>query len=129
MDAPLAERWEQLLVVRGEVTKALESARAQKRIGHALDAAVTISVDDGLYDRLARYAEELRSIFIVSAAELVKNQPLEGAFESTEIKGLKVRVQPAAGEKCHRCWVHETSVGQNPEHPTICARCTQALAV
>ncbi len=128
MDAQLAERWEQLLAVRGEVTKALESARVQKLIGHALDAAVTLSVDGELYDRLARYAEDLRSIFIVSAAELVKDQPLEGAFESAEIKGLKIRVQPADGEKCHRCWVHETSVGQNPEHPTICARCTQALA-
>jgi isoleucyl-tRNA synthetase len=98
-------------------------------IGHALDAAVTLSVDGGLYERLARYAEDLRYIFIVSAAELVQDQPLEGAFESTEIKGLKIRVQPAAGEKCDRCWVHETTVGQNPEHPTICARCAQALAV
>jgi isoleucyl-tRNA synthetase len=129
MDAPLAERWEQLLTVRGEVTKALESARAQKRIGHALDAAVTLSVDGALYDRLTRYSEDLRSIFIVSAAELVKDRPLEDAFESVEIKGLKIRVQPAPGGKCDRCWVHETSLGQNPEHPTICARCTQALAV
>ena len=129
MDAPLAERWEQLLAVRGEVTKALESARAQKRIGHALDAAVTLSVDGGLYDRLVRYSEDLRSVFIVSAAKLVNDQPLEDAFESVEIKGLKIRVQPAPGGKCDRCWVHETSLGQNPEHPTICARCTQALAV
>jgi isoleucyl-tRNA synthetase len=128
-DAPLAERWEQLLAVRGEVTKALEAARAQKRIGHALDAAVTLSVDGELYSGLASYAEDLRSIFIVSAADLVQNTPLEGAFESTEIKGLKIRVQPAAGAKCDRCWVHETSVGQNPEHPTLCARCTSSLAV
>jgi len=129
LDAPLAERWEQLLSVRGEVTKALEGARARKLIGHALDAAVTLSVDGTLYERLARYAEDLRYIFIVSAAEMVQDQTLEGAFESTEIKGLKIRVQPAAGEKCDRCWVHETSLGQNPEHPTICARCAQALAV
>ncbi len=128
MDAPLAERWEPLLAVRGEVTKALEAARAQKLIGHALDAAVTLSVDRELYDRLARYTADLRSIFIVSAADLAQDATLAGAFESTEIKGLKVRVQPAAGEKCHRCWVHETSVGENPQHPTICARCTKALA-
>jgi isoleucyl-tRNA synthetase len=127
MDAQLAERWEQLLAVRSEVTKALETARAQKRIGHALDAAVTLSVDSECYAWLERYAADLRSIFIVSAVELVQNTPIEGAFESTEIKELKIRVQPAAGEKCHRCWVHETSVGQKPEHPTICARCANAL--
>ena len=43
VDADLAERWELLLRVRGEVTKALEEARAKKEIGHALDAAVTIA--------------------------------------------------------------------------------------
>ncbi len=127
-DAELAERWEQLLGVRSEVTKALEAARTQKLIGHALDAAVTLSVNGDLYDRLARCAADLRSIFIVSAADLVREAPLEGAFESTEIEGLRVRVQPAVGEKCHRCWIHEISVGQNPQHPTICTRCTNALA-
>jgi isoleucyl-tRNA synthetase len=128
LDAELAERWEQLLAVRGEVTKALEAARAQKLIGHALNAAVTLSVDGELYGRLKPYAADLRTLFIVSAAELVQDAPLEGAFESSEIKGLKVRVQPAAGEKCQRCWVYETTVGQDPEHPTICGRCTKALA-
>jgi isoleucyl-tRNA synthetase len=88
-----------------------------------------LSVDGALYDRLKRYAADLRSIFIVSAAELLQDAPLEGAFESTEIKGLKVRVRPAAGEKCQRCWVYETTVGQIPDHPTICGRCAKALAV
>jgi isoleucyl-tRNA synthetase len=127
MDAALAERWEVVLSVRSEVTKALEAARVQKRIGHALDAAVTLSVGAELYERLAPYAADLRSFFIVSAAELLKDAPLEEAFESLEVKGLRVRVQPAAGKKCERCWIHETSVGQNPEHPTICGRCRAAL--
>jgi isoleucyl-tRNA synthetase len=128
IDPALAERWEVVLSVRSEVTKALEAARVQKRIGHALDAAVTLSVDGELYAKLAPYAADLRSFFIVSAAELLKDTLLEEAFESLEVKGLRVRVQPAAGKKCDRCWIHETSVGQNPEHPTICGRCRAALA-
>jgi isoleucyl-tRNA synthetase len=128
IDPALAERWEVVLSVRSEVTKALEAARVQKRIGHALDAAVTLSADGELYAKLAPYAGDLRSFFIVSAAELLKDTPLEEAFESLEVKGLRVRVQPAAGKKCDRCWIHETSVGQNPEHPTICGRCRAALA-
>jgi isoleucyl-tRNA synthetase len=128
MDGELAERWELLLSVRSEVTKALEAARVQKRIGHALDAAVTLSADQELYAKLAPYAVELRSVFIVSDTELLQGAPLEEAFESVEVKGLKVQVQPAAGKKCDRCWIHETSVGQNPEHPTICGRCCSALA-
>jgi len=129
MDAGLAERWERLLQVRGEVTKALEEARVKKLIGHALDAAVTLSAGGELYEALAPHAAELRSLFIVSAAELLKDAALEGAVESAEVKGLRIRVEPAAGPKCERCWVHETSVGASAEHPGICARCRTALGV
>jgi len=129
MDARLAERWERLLQVRGEVTKALEEARVKKLIGHALDAAVTLSADGELYEALAPYAAELRSLFIVSAAELLKDAALAGAVESAEVKGLSIRVEPAAGPKCERCWVHETSVGASAEHPGICRRCRTALGV
>jgi isoleucyl-tRNA synthetase len=128
MDIRLAERWERLLQVRAEVTKALEEARVKKLIGHALDAAVTLSADGQLYTDLVPYADELRSLFIVSAAVLIKDARLDGALESAELKGLKIRVEPAPGQKCERCWVHETSVGQSAEHPTICGRCRKSLA-
>jgi isoleucyl-tRNA synthetase len=36
-------------------------------------------------------------------------------------------VSKAAGQKCERCWHWETDVGSNPEHPTICARCVEAV--
>ncbi len=129
MDAGLAERWERLLQVRGEVTKALEEARVKKLIGHALDAAVTLSAGGELYEALAPYAAELRSLFIVSAAELLKDASLEGTFESGEVKGLRIHVEAAPGPKCERCWVHETSVGASAEHPGICGRCRTALGV
>ena len=128
LDAAAAGRWESLLKVRAEVTKALEAARVQKLIGHALDASVTVSVGPELFAELAPFAAALRSILIVSAAELVREAAFEGAFESTEIPGLKVRVQAAAGEKCARCWVYATSIGESAEHPTICRRCRESLA-
>jgi len=127
MDPALAERWEGLLRVRSEVTKALEEARAKKLIGHALDASVTLSADGALYEALAPYAAELRSLFIASEAILLKETPLPGAFESAEVKGLKIRVGPAEGKKCERCWVYDTTVGAYTEHPTICGRCRSAL--
>jgi isoleucyl-tRNA synthetase len=40
---------------------------------------------------------------------------------------LFIRVEPAAGEKCERCWIHEPSVGASSEHPTICDRCLKVL--
>ncbi|MGD2271538.1 MAG: isoleucine--tRNA ligase [Desulfobacterales bacterium] len=123
----LSQRWEQLLTIRGEVTKALEEARAEKLIGHPLDAAVLLSVPSDLYQTLSPFADDLRSILIVSKASLVNDQKLEGAFESAEAEGLFIRVEPAAGEKCERCWIHEPSVGASSEHPTICDRCLKVL--
>ena len=123
----LAQKWDVLLAVRGEVTKALETARSNKLIGHALDAFVTISAGNDLYQSMQPYAADLKSILIVSRVELVKAEALEDAFESQEVEGLRIRVEAAPGVKCERCWVHDTTVGNHSEHPTICDRCHQAL--
>ncbi|MCJ7772825.1 MAG: isoleucine--tRNA ligase [Desulfobacterales bacterium] len=124
-DSDLAGKWECLLDVRKEVTKALEEARAQKKIGHPLDASVTISItdNDDLFNSLKPYADDLRSIFIVSKANLVKGESLSEAYKSEDIKGLSVRIETAPGTKCERCWMYETSVGLNSDHPAICNRC------
>ena len=127
-DESLAQKWEKILQVRAEVTKALEKARTEKRIGHPLDAAVIISAEEDLYNALKPYAEDLRFIFIVSKVTLLKNEGVDASFKSENVAGLSIKVEVAEGEKCERCWVHETSVGSNKEQPSICGRCQQALA-
>jgi isoleucyl-tRNA synthetase len=127
-DENLAAKWETILEVRREVTKAMEEARAKKQIGHPLDAGVFISAKENLHKALLPYAKDLRSIFIVSDVTLLEEGKLEGAYESEEIEGLSILIEKAPGEKCQRCWVHETSVGQDAQHPTICERCQKALA-
>jgi len=69
----------------------------------------------------------LRSILIVSKATLVKDDAVKGVSESGDVEGVRIQVEAAPGEKCERCWVHETSVGSNKEQPTICQRCQAAL--
>jgi isoleucyl-tRNA synthetase len=127
-DDDLAARWEFLLSLRGEVTKKLEEARAAKLIGHPLDAAVTISAGGDAYDALQPYTDELRSLLIVSQATLVKENTIEGASEGSGLDGVRVQVEAAPGDKCERCWVHDTTVGTNIEQPTVCRRCQEALA-
>ncbi len=128
-DEDLAKKWKRLLEVRREVTKALEEARAKKLIGHSLDAAVTIAANEDLYDALNLYSDDLKSIFIISGAFLVKERKLAGAFESSDIEGLSILVESAAGDKCERCWMHDPSVGTNSEQPTVCNRCREALSL
>ena len=127
-DEKLAKTWKRILEIRGEVTKALEEARAGKRIGHSLDAAVTIYADSTIYDELYPYADDLGSMFIVSNLSLTKNNKPSNAFESDDIEGLSILIESAAGDKCERCWIYDPSVGTSSEHPAICHRCQGVLS-
>ena len=127
LDDRLATRWATLLGVRGDVTRALEEARAQKRIGHPLDAGITIFCDGEPYEHLGHINEKLSVLFIVSQAVLIKGPPPEGAYVSDSINGLGITVASAKGSKCERCWIYDATVGEDDAHPTICHRCKEAL--
>ena len=116
--------WEQLLKVRGEVNKVIEQARSDKRIGGALEAAVTLYADDALAASLNALGNELRFVLLTSAVTVapLANAPAE-AVQSEHLKGLKISLAKAEGEKCPRCWHFTTDVGQNPQHAEICGRC------
>lgn len=123
----LDQKWEQILDLRGEITKALEIARRDKVIGHSLDAAVTIYATGENYARLAELGEFLPRLLIVSRVQLVDGMEApEGAFRSEETE-MAVQVVAAEGEKCERCWIFDETVGQVSEHPTLCKRCAAVL--
>ena len=111
----LEEKWNKIIAIKEEVSKALEMARAEKVIGHSLNAKVTINADKENYNFLKDKEELLQEVFIVSAVEV------------KEANELKIDVTPAEGEKCERCWMYSTTVGEDKENPTICHRCSEAL--
>ncbi|HBO84889.1 MAG: isoleucine--tRNA ligase [Deltaproteobacteria bacterium GWC2_42_11] len=131
LDDGLADRWEKLLTVKAEVSKALELARRDKVIGHSLDAWVKIFSAGELKDLLDRYASTLKGILIVSQLFLVdKTGDLDSSdvlFESQEIQGLKAGISKAMGKKCERCWNYSEQVGESREYPEICERCVEAM--
>jgi isoleucyl-tRNA synthetase len=124
----LEERWDKILAVRGEVAKVLEALRRDKKIGHSLDAAVTLYAGPELYEFLNGYKKDLAFIFIVSSVDIVKESDAPtDAFASESVKGLKISAGPAKGEKCARCWMYQESVGTVKDHPGICGRCAGNL--
>ncbi|MBC2704485.1 isoleucine--tRNA ligase [Desulfobacula sp.] len=126
-DKDLAEKWENIRSLRGEVTKALEEARTEKLIGHPLDAALEIKLPDTqLKAQVQNLNENLNDIFIVSSAVLVDTID-DTAYQGKEIEGLSIKVSKAAGEKCERCWRFDTTIGNDADHPTACVRCAAAL--
>jgi isoleucyl-tRNA synthetase len=125
-DEDLARRWEMIIRVRGEVTRVLETARAEKQIGHSLDASVTLDVSGAgaLHEALVSYESDLSSIFIVSEVKLLLDAKIDGAVQ-TEVEGLRVKVQPAPGEKCQRCWIYDPGVDLQGDG--LCGRCRGVL--
>ncbi len=126
-DEALAKKWSTLIKVRAEVTRALEKARADKVIGHSLDSSVTVGLTDDLFASMSGFKDDLRSILIVSRAAMVVGE-IPGAYIGQETEGVWIKVAPADGVKCQRCWVYEESVGKNADHPMICSRCSGSLA-
>ena len=120
-DPRQAEDWEKLRAVREEVLKALEEARNQKMIGGGLEAQVTIAAAEPAYSVLARYQDQLRYVFIVSAVKL------EQAAGGNGTGGITVQVNKADGKKCERCWNYSTHVGEVASYPTVCERCVAVL--
>jgi len=101
--------------IRPEVNRALEEARNSKKIGKSLEASVTLTAEPSVFDALNPHVQELAGLFIVSSVELLKGE----SFDAT--------VTRAAGGKCERCWGYFSDLGTNPEHPSLCVRCTRAV--
>jgi isoleucyl-tRNA synthetase len=118
-DAVQREDWKTLRTVREQVLKVLEESRAQKIIGKAIEAQLTITAADPVYSVLARHKDELRFLFIVSSVALQQ--------EASENGTAGIQVSNAAGQKCDRCWNYSTLVGQDPAYPTVCERCSPVL--
>ena len=141
MPAEMAADWEMLEKIREEALKALEAARNAKRINSSLEGKVifelfTPEAMSKIRPLLARHEKWLPALLIVSQVE-VPSTPTEDlsarslhgdSYRSEGIPGLALRVIPAAGKKCERCWNYSTHVGENARYPTVCERCNEALA-
>ncbi len=115
----IQERWQKIISLKETVAKKLEEARAEKVIGHSLNANVILEVGK---DEVAKFEEEkelLQTVFIVSNVDIVESDASNG--------DIIIKVEPAKGEKCERCWTYSETVGEDKEHPTICAKCRKAL--
>ena len=128
--AKAAEMWERLAQVRSAVLLALEQARAAKVIGGGLEAKVRLHANSkapGLQELLKEKRSLLPALFIVSQVT-VDPAESDGLVPSETVPGLAVKIERADGKKCERCWNYSARVGENKRYPTVCERCSEALA-
>ena len=131
LDDKAMAKWDTVIRLRNDVNAVLETARADKKIGKALEACVTLHAGD---DEAASALVEtmglnLAELFIVSQCVVSNAAPAEGSVtgQGTAFPGLTVEVAEAQGAKCERCWMQSTTVGADADHPTLCARCAQVV--
>ena len=105
-------KWEKIIAVRDTVNGVLETARAEKKIGKALEAAVALTVpaEDAFLAEMD--AELLADLLIVSKVDVTVGAELSAAVEN------------APGAKSPRCWKHSENAGTDD----LCPRCAAVVA-
>jgi len=113
--------WTSFFTIRDVVLKALEVQRAAGTIGDPAEAAVTVTIHEpSLWASVQPLLPWMAELLLVSAAHVT-----EGRGDGL----ARAEVRHAPGTKCQRCWRYTTDVGRSEAHPTLCARCVDALAV
>ena len=116
-------KWTTVMKLRQDVNGVLELARADKRIGKALEAHVSLHCDDAAL-KAACEGINLAEIFIVS--DCCWEAPAANALtgNGTNFPALTIGISEAKGEKCPRCWMH--SIHANEEG--LCPRCAAVIS-
>ena len=123
LDGAAMEKWNVIMKLRQDVNGILEKARADKRIGKALEAHVTLSTEDAAL-KAACEGVNLAEVCIVSTCTWEEAE--EGAEVGTGVNypALTIGVSEAKGTKCPRCWMHSEQA--NAEG--LCPRCAAVVA-
>ena len=123
LDDATMVRWDTVMKLRQDVNGVLEKARADKRIGKALEAHVTLQTAD---EDLKKACAGLNLAEICIVSDCTWTAPEEGAEVAAGVNfpQLTVGVSEAKGTKCPRCWMH--SVNANAEG--LCPRCAAVIA-
>ena len=137
MNAPFTEysldeaslaAWDKLIALRDDVNVVLESARAEKRIGKSLDAAVTLTASDDEARELLSSVSGINLSEMLIVSECLVNgdvAPEAISAHGGRYSGLTVSVKEAEGTKCPRCWIHTRNA--DPE-TGLCPRCKNVVA-
>ena len=128
LDAAAMARWDTLIALRSDVNGVLEQARADKRIGKALEAHVALCARDEAAAKALETVKDmdLTALLLVSDVILTDDDPdaANVTGSGTAFPGLRIEVRNAEGVKCPRCWMHSTKANADG----LCPRCAAVMA-
>ena len=116
-------KWETVMKLRQDVNGILEKARADKRIGKALEAHVSLTTENAEL-KAACEGLNLAEICIVSACEWADAEEGAEVGNGVNYPELTIGVSEAKGAKCPRCWMHSEKAGADD----LCPRCAAVVS-
>jgi len=123
LDEAAMAKWDTVMKLRQDVNGVLEIARADKRIGKALEAHVSLDTQDADLKATCQ-GLNLAEICIVSSCDWEAVPEGATVGTGTNLPGLTIGVTEARGEKCPRCWMHSTDSDENG----LCPRCAAVIS-
>jgi len=127
-------RWERILKVREPLRRAIEAMRREHDLGDSLEVEVDLYAEGALHRQLQEMAGELRFFFITAAVRThaldeLAPKALDAGERGFSVDGDRAVVELSASRnpKCVRCWHHRGDVGDNADHPELCARCVENI--
>lgn len=115
--------WSFIRIVRDEVNKEIEAARARGTLGSSLEAQVELYATPQIAFLLSALHDELRFVLITSSAKVIAADAPISSLMQTSIPGLQLSVKKTDAAKCVRCWHRRDDVGEDAAHPELCKRC------
>ncbi len=117
-------RMQDLIDIKKDMLKSLETSRKEKLIGTSLEAEVELyAKSEKSRAMLREMGEEAMRFFQVSG--LVLHDEKQAGM--TDYENASVKVNKAKGGKCVRCWNFSDRLGSDPAHAEICPRCTDIV--
>ncbi len=111
LDRDLEERFDKFMLLRVDILKALEEARANKVIGKSFNAKLTIHAPKETIELLNSLHANIAQILIVSQLEIVEDNK------------FYVEVTEAKGHVCSRCWM----IVEEELEDGLCHRCHEIV--
>ena len=123
LDGETMAKWDVVMKLRQDVNGVLELARADKRIGKALEAHVSLQTENEAL-KAACAGVDLAEILIVSSCDFESVGEGCTTGVGSNFPDLTVGVSDARGTKCPRCWMHSEEADENG----LCKRCAGVIA-
>ncbi len=114
----LLNKYQEFMVFRNDVLKAIEMARNEKIIGKSMNAKLVVYPNDKTRKLLENIHTDFKTVFIVSEF-VISDKDIPGlSFDSG-----KISVTAREGVICERCW----QVVDHVNDDGICSRCESVL--